>query len=64
MSRLIIAHADWLVTVDAGRRIFRDGALAIENDRIVSVGKSDEILSAHQADRVISAKLAEVSTTM
>ena len=56
MSRLIIAHADWLVTVDAGRRIIRDGALVIENDRIVSVGKSDEILAAHQADRVISAR--------
>lgn len=56
MARLVVAHADWLVTVDAGRRIFRDGALAIEDDRIVAVGKSDEILSAHRADRVISAR--------
>lgn len=56
MASLIIAHADWLVTVDAGRRIFRDGALAIEDDRIVAVGKSDEVLSTHRADRLIHAR--------
>jgi 5-methylthioadenosine/S-adenosylhomocysteine deaminase len=56
MASLVIAHADWLVTVDAQRRIFRDGALAIEYDQIVAVGKTDEILAAHQADRVIDAR--------
>lgn len=55
MASLVIAHADWLVTVDQQRRIFRDGALAIEYDQIVAVGKTDEILAAHQADRVIHA---------
>ncbi len=56
MANLIIAHADWLVTVDADRRIFRDGALVIEADKIVAVGKSDAILAAHRADRVIHAQ--------
>lgn len=56
MASLVIAHADWLVTVDAQRRIFRDGALAIDYDQIVAVGKTDEILAAHQADRVIHAR--------
>jgi 5-methylthioadenosine/S-adenosylhomocysteine deaminase len=56
MASLVIAHADWLVTVDAQRRIFRDGALAIESDQIVAIGKTHEILAAHQADRVIHAK--------
>jgi 5-methylthioadenosine/S-adenosylhomocysteine deaminase len=56
MASLVIAHADWLVTVDAQRRIFRDGALAIEYDQIVAVGKTDEILAAHKANRVIDAK--------
>ena len=56
MANLIIAHADWLVTVDADRRILRDGALAIEADRIIAVGKSDEVLAAHHADRVIHAQ--------
>jgi 5-methylthioadenosine/S-adenosylhomocysteine deaminase len=56
MANLIIAHADWLVTVDADRRILRDGAVAIEADRIIAVGKSDEVLAAHHADRVIHAQ--------
>jgi 5-methylthioadenosine/S-adenosylhomocysteine deaminase len=56
MATLIIAHAEWLVTIDTDRRIFRDGALAIESDKIIAVGKSDEILAAHKADRVIDAR--------
>src|ERR1041384_5042335 len=56
MATLIIARAEWLVTVDADRRILRDGALAIESDKIIAVGKSNEILAAHKADRVIDAR--------
>src|ERR1043166_10049086 len=56
MATLIIAHAEWLVTVDADRRMLRDGALAIESDKIAAVGKSDEILAVHKADRVIDAR--------
>jgi 5-methylthioadenosine/S-adenosylhomocysteine deaminase len=55
MPKIVIAHADWVVTVDSDRRIFRDGALAIDGDKIVGVGKSDDILAAHRPDRVIEA---------
>jgi len=56
VSELIIAHADWLVTMDPERRIFRDGAVAIEGDRITAVGKSEDILSAHDGSRIIHAR--------
>jgi 5-methylthioadenosine/S-adenosylhomocysteine deaminase len=56
MANLIIAHADWLVTVDDSRRIFRDGALAIEADKIVAVGKTEAVLAHQTAARVIDAK--------
>src|SRR5437588_3198043 len=42
MSRLVITNIDYVVTVDASRRIIRDGALIIRNGRIVAVGKSHE----------------------
>ena len=48
MSRLVISHIDYLVTVDPSRRIIRDGALIIQGNRIVAVGKSSEFAS--QAD--------------
>ncbi|MGE4306831.1 MAG: amidohydrolase family protein [Novosphingobium sp.] len=39
---LLVRHA-WIVTMDAERRIFRDGAIAIKDDRIVALGSSDEV---------------------
>src|SRR5258708_36768496 len=42
MPRLIITNIDYLVTVDPGRRIIRDGALVIQDGRIVAVGKASE----------------------
>jgi 5-methylthioadenosine/S-adenosylhomocysteine deaminase len=57
MTDLFIRDADWLITVDAGRRIIRSGALAIENDRIVAVGKTEELERSHaSASRVLSAR--------
>lgn len=43
MADILIRSADWLITVDPGRRIFTDGALAIEGDRIVAVGKTEDL---------------------
>ncbi|HVA25799.1 MAG TPA: hypothetical protein VMW62_15575 [Chloroflexota bacterium] len=52
---LLVAHADWLVTVDESRRIFRDGAVAIRGDRIVAVGKHAEVAPRFDAQRRIDA---------
>ncbi|MGH9785138.1 MAG: amidohydrolase family protein, partial [Terriglobia bacterium] len=57
MTDIFIRDADWLITVDAERRIIRSGALAIESDRIVAVGKTDDLAPIHgSAARVISAR--------
>jgi 5-methylthioadenosine/S-adenosylhomocysteine deaminase len=49
-----IDHALYLLTVDADRRVIRDGAVVIENGQITHVGKSDELREI-TADRVIDA---------
>jgi 5-methylthioadenosine/S-adenosylhomocysteine deaminase len=54
MSTILIKNADWLVTMDAERRIITDGALLIENDRVVKVGKTSA-LKRTKADAVIDA---------
>lgn len=56
MSSLLIKGARWLVTMDPERRIFTDGAVYIENDRIVAVGKTDTVAAGRAADRVIDAR--------
>jgi 5-methylthioadenosine/S-adenosylhomocysteine deaminase len=53
---LRVDGADWLITVDAGRRIIRDGAVAIAGGRVVAVGKTAEVAAAHPAARVLSAR--------
>ncbi len=40
---LLIADIDWLITVDPGRRIIRDAAIAVHEGKIVAVGKSNDI---------------------
>ena len=45
-----------VITVDRTRRILLDGALAIEGNRIVAVGKRDEVARAHPAPKVIDAR--------
>jgi 5-methylthioadenosine/S-adenosylhomocysteine deaminase len=56
MPDLLIANADYLVTVDKDRRIIRDGAIAIKDGRISAVGKTDELKSALPGAQVIDAK--------
>jgi 5-methylthioadenosine/S-adenosylhomocysteine deaminase len=43
MAGLVIRKADWIVTVDHERRILRNGAIVIEDDRISFVGRDDEL---------------------
>lgn len=49
---LIVKHV-WIVTVDADRRILRDGALAINGDRIVAVGRTSDVLQNFRSESVI-----------
>lgn len=39
MSKILIEHADYVVTMDRERQMIRDGAVAIDNDRISAAGK-------------------------
>lgn len=56
MADLRVDHVDWLLTLDAERRIIRDGAVAVEGGGIVGVGKSEQVAAAHPARRVISGR--------
>ena len=44
-----------VIAVDPQRRIIEDGAVAIERDRIVEVGPTDEVRARHRAAHVIDA---------
>lgn len=51
----ILVSGGIVVTVDANRRIIKDGAVAIDGSRIVGVGKKDILEKKFKADRVIDA---------
>ncbi len=53
---LIIANIGWLITVDSGRRIIRDAAIAVKSGKIVAVAKSTEIAAQYTAARSIDAQ--------
>jgi 5-methylthioadenosine/S-adenosylhomocysteine deaminase len=52
---LLITHGV-VITMDAQRRIFADGAVAIKENKIVAVGPSIEMGKSYQARRVIDAR--------
>ena len=54
-SSVKIDHARYVITVDAQRRIIRDGSILIENGRIARVGRAAELADA-RADRVIDGR--------
>ena len=54
--RILIDEADWIVTVDAGRRLLRAGSILIENDRIAFVGSAADLPSAIDVDRRIDGR--------
>jgi 5-methylthioadenosine/S-adenosylhomocysteine deaminase len=55
MTALLIRNASFLITVDADRRIIKDGAIGIANDRIEFVGRSSDVPSTFASARVIDA---------
>jgi 5-methylthioadenosine/S-adenosylhomocysteine deaminase len=56
LSSILIKNADWVVTVDAGRQIFADGAIAIRDDRIIYVGPSSSLPADLMPDKVIDGR--------
>jgi len=52
----ILIENGWILTVDRDRRIIYDGAIAIEKDRIIDVGKTRELKQKYSANKVINAK--------
>ena len=50
---LLVRNIDWLVTVDGGRRIIRDAAVAVHEGRFVDVGKTALLERQWQASRVV-----------
>ncbi len=51
MSDLFIRNCDWLITVDPQRRIFTDGAIAIQGDRVVAIGKTKDLEEQYASAR-------------
>jgi cytosine/adenosine deaminase-related metal-dependent hydrolase len=54
MADLLIIHGK-VGTMDGERRFFEDGALAIEGNKIVAVGPTDEVTAKHSASKTIDA---------
>lgn len=44
-----------IVTVDRGRRIIKDGAIAVDNSQIIDVGKTDELERRYSSENKIDA---------
>lgn len=51
----IIISGGTVVTMDDGRRVIEDGAVAIKGDKIVAVGKRSEIVRKYRAKQTINA---------
>jgi len=55
VNRTLIENA-LLVTMDPGRRVIENGAVLIEGERILAVGKSDQVKSDFQFTQIIDAR--------
>lgn len=52
----LLYYGAYLVTVDAERRIFADGALAVSGRRIVAIGRTEEVRTAWKGRREIDVR--------
>ena len=39
----ILGNASWIITMDSSERVIRDGAILVDGDSIIEVGKTDEV---------------------
>jgi 5-methylthioadenosine/S-adenosylhomocysteine deaminase len=44
-----------VITMDPERRIIKDGSIAIEGNKIIDIGRTDDLRKNHKADRIIDA---------
>ena len=56
MRKRLIKNIDWVVTVDEGRRMIADGAIAISGDRIEAVEKSSTLENAFATDEIMNGR--------
>jgi len=55
-SKSILIKNAYIITVDKTDKIIKDGAIFVENDRIVDIGKSDDLLRKYKAEKIIDAR--------
>src|SRR6266851_1179088 len=53
---LIIADIPWLITMDPGRRIIRDAAIAVDQGKIVAIDKSTDIAKRFSAKQTVDGR--------
>ena len=58
---LLVRDIDWLITVDAGRRIIRDAGIAVKAGKFVAIGKSAAIERTWRAEKIVEGKGAVVT---
>jgi 5-methylthioadenosine/S-adenosylhomocysteine deaminase len=56
MADLLIKNARYLFTMNQQKRIIKDGAVAIEGNRIIDYGKTNKIENQNKSDKVIDAR--------
>jgi 5-methylthioadenosine/S-adenosylhomocysteine deaminase len=56
MARFLIKDIDWIATVDPERRLIKEGAIAVDGDRIEAVGKSAELGQIFKPDMTIDGR--------
>ena len=53
---LLIADIDWLITIDAQRRVIRDASVAVDQGKIVAIDKAAEIAKRFAGREVIDGR--------
>ena len=60
---LLITDIDWLITIDAERRIIRDAAIAVDKGKIVAIDKSGEIAKRFAGSTQIDGRRTVIAST-
>jgi 5-methylthioadenosine/S-adenosylhomocysteine deaminase len=56
IADVLLRGIDWLITVDADRRIIRDAAIAIKDGQIVAAGKTADVEGAWRAQQIVDGR--------